>query len=333
MDSSQFVPGARVTLRDWFLLKGAEQNAARYSAPQRELVRRHFQAAKRWLDPARDMKMQARGAASLMLYSKGAFELLAAVFAAHGQSAPIRVEVSSAGAKLAQLVADGRLPAPPGPLAPLEELLHQPTEAAETESTDGLPRMLVRLDRIDELLSWLARSIEWRTPEEIRRARALRVGALALIGGIAAALAITSWRHDRNVALGKEVTCSPLAFGSQPVGAVDGNKDGMFGFHTNGTDAGWLQIDLGRLYAISSISVYGRGDCCFDQNLPLTLAVSEDGLAFSDVETRETPFSEASPWVVRLPRTTARYVKVHRQSVGFLVLSEVEVRARKAERQ
>lgn len=190
--------------------------------------------------------------------------------------------------------------------------------------------MLSWLNEADRTARWLGSLVEHRSPSEIRRVRRLRMLAVASISLALLVAVLVYAMYEPNVALDKEVTASPLGFGTLPVGAVDGNKDGTFGFHTNGEDEGWMQIDLQRTYDLSKVKVFGRGDCCFDQSIPLALSISSDGKAFTEVGERDAPFSEAAPWIIPLPHTPARYVKLHRLGTGYLVVSEVEVFGRRA---
>ncbi len=43
------------------------------------------------------------------------------------------------------------------------------------------------------------------------------------------------------------------------------------------------------------IKVFGRGDCCHDQSIPLTLEVSDYGTSFRSIAHRTAEFSEEDP--------------------------------------
>jgi hypothetical protein len=67
--------------------------------------------------------------------------------------------------------------------------------------------------------------------------------------------------------------------------AVDGNTDGQFFdgsvTHTDGTDAGWWQVDLGMSQPIGSIIIWNRTDCCESRlaNYLVSISNNADGSA------------------------------------------------------
>jgi hypothetical protein len=120
------------------------------------------------------------------------------------------------------------------------------------------------------------------------------------------------------------VTSTFAALGD-PSAVVDGVKDGRFGFHSVEQDPAWLAIDLGGPCAIRRVKVYGRGDCCHDQSIPLALEASDDGVAYTVIAERSKPFSEEEPWIVRLrDPVRARFLRLRTERRTYLVLSEVE---------
>ena len=72
----------------------------------------------------------------------------------------------------------------------------------------------------------------------------------------------------------------------------------------------------------------GRGDCCFDQSIPLAIEVSDDGVTYREMARRTSPFSQKEPWVVALPRVAARFVRLRTLRHSVLVVSELEVYGR-----
>ncbi|XP_067657966.1 fucolectin-like [Haliotis asinina] len=81
-----------------------------------------------------------------------------------------------------------------------------------------------------------------------------------------------------NVALGKPVynsTNYPLY--SQPSQAVDGNTDNNWAqgscFGTVDDDQPWWMVDLLSTYTIGNITIYNRGDCCWERLHDVTVEV------------------------------------------------------------
>jgi hypothetical protein len=152
----------------------------------------------------------------------------------------------------------------------------------------------------------------------------------ALAGGTGLALLAACtlwflWPAAPNLALHAGVSASSRAHGTAPEGAVDGVRYGQLGFQSKPQNDPWLVIDLGQPVAVKRIVTYGRGDCCFEQSLPLTLEVSQDGTTYAALATRSRPFSQYEPWSVRRTNLVARFVRLRVQRRAPLVVSEVEV--------
>ena len=60
-------------------------------------------------------------------------------------------------------------------------------------------------------------------------------------------------------------------------GAVDGVKNGGFGFHTAQEQDPWWQVDLGALYALGEVRIFNRMDCCGERTRTLRILLSDDG--------------------------------------------------------
>jgi hypothetical protein len=146
---------------------------------------------------------------------------------------------------------------------------------------------------------------------------------------VAVTIALIAWAlAPANLALHKPATSSSSGFDTTPSGATDGDKFTRFGFHSAEEDSPWLSIDLQRPYEISAVKIYGRGDCCFDQSVPLALEVSDDGTTYRQIAERTQSFSQSDPWIVRPDRTLARFVRLHVMRRSYLVVSEVVVNGR-----
>ena len=112
------------------------------------------------------------------------------------------------------------------------------------------------------------------------------------------------------------------------VGLVDGVIDEPFGAHTMAGNPAWVMVDLGRPQWVGRVKVYNRGDGWFDEGLPFALEFSDDGVTFTEVDTRSTSFSQAEPWVyLGRPRQT-RFLRVSGKMGGYVALSELEAYAK-----
>ncbi len=132
-----------------------------------------------------------------------------------------------------------------------------------------------------------------------------------------------------NVALNKPTTQSSTLVYNPPGDAshaVDGNTDGNYFngsvTHTNGGYQDWWRVDLGAVYAVQSVEVWNRTDCCSDRltNFNVVLLDSNEGV----VSSVNIPGQGGTPTTVSISGS-ARYVKVQLVGIGVLSLAEVKV--------
>jgi hypothetical protein len=179
-----------------------------------------------------------------------------------------------------------------------------------------------------EVVRWLGTLVEARGLGELRVTRGVRVALAGVLALAALVWIVSAFTAGKNVALHKPVATSGLhpAAVSPPGGLTDGEIAGAaYGVHTKASDAPWVQVDLERVYAIDTIKVYNRGDGYFDEGLPMTLQLSQDGATFTDLETRTTTFGQSTPWVARAAGAKARFVRVRGAPGKYVTLSELEV--------
>lgn len=162
-------------------------------------------------------------------------------------------------------------------------------------------------------------------------ATALVAGALAFSG--------TQAQAFTNVASQGIATQSTTAFDGYAGFAIDGNVNGNYGYgagsvtHTGWeTNASWT-LALPQAYAVDSINLFNRTDCCADRILGVTLSLfNGNQLAWtSGAITNFTPNivgDNISGMTFDLPGTVVgdRLV-IGRTSVGYLSLAEVQVMA------
>ena len=118
--------------------------------------------------------------------------------------------------------------------------------------------------------------------------------------------------------------------------AVDGNTDGNFSNHsvavTSDTPAPWWYVDLGGDYDISSITLWGRTDCCANRLANFWLSVLASGTPTVESNTAPTVWQVFTPNVVSattaytMPSgTIGRFVKVQFTQHQYLEIAEVDV--------
>jgi hypothetical protein len=114
-------------------------------------------------------------------------------------------------------------------------------------------------------------------------------------------------------------------------GAVDGIKNGRWGFMAAGANGGpWWQVDLGSSRALARVVIYNRCDTCADRAAKIAVLLSDDGKTWKQVYQHDGTvfygFRDNKPLVVDLKSAKSRFVRL--QIPGDLLhLDEVEVYA------
>jgi hypothetical protein len=313
---------ALASLREALLLADAERTASGYSSEAREAVRALARAGAERARVAVRALDDGAAASALALFREAALlHLEACVRGTAREALPAPMDAAEVVARFRAL--PPRRPPPRGP-AEVEAFL-----ADVAEGAPAAPRgTAVEAETARALVRWLATLVEPRGVSELRFLRRLRTGAAGVL-----ALALVVWAAGgllggENIALHKPVTVSGVHpnSGAKPGGLTDGVISGApYGVHTNVGDASWAQVDLLRVYLIDKVKIYNRGDGFFEDGLPMTLQLSEDGATFIDVVTRTTSFGQTSPWVAKGRGRPARYVRIRAARGKYVALSELEV--------
>jgi F5/8 type C domain len=277
----------------------------------------------RRLRPARRLRGDGESAAALVFYREAVLHFSRALLFSVDSSAELgSLDAATILDRLAETLQKNGLISRPELARQRAVLL-----SADHEVIDGLSvdTANTAMDELEELAQWLASRPETRTPAELRAMRAIRVSIAVL--GVVAMLALVAWALTRapNLALGRAASASSIALSTSAAGAVDGIRYGQLGFHSTQENSAWLAIDLGREHVLSHVDAYGRGDCCFEQSVPLVFEVSRDGKKYKTVAKRTNVFTQYEPWIVPGEGIVARFVRFRTLKKAPLVLSEVEV--------
>jgi hypothetical protein len=150
--------------------------------------------------------------------------------------------------------------------------------------------------------------------------------------GLMLLLAPAAWADEVNLALGKPASQSSRSQFSTPAGAqgaVDGVKNGGFGFHTSLEPNPWWQVDLGAVQVLDHVVIFNRQDCCAERARTLHVLLSDDGRVFRDVYAHNGSIfggvRDAHPLRLRLNGAKARFVRLQLAATDYFHLDEVEV--------
>ncbi len=124
--------------------------------------------------------------------------------------------------------------------------------------------------------------------------------------------------------------------------AVDGDVDGDLAAErtaaTNSHANPWWQVDLGSVQTISSLTVWGRTDCCPEMSSDFYVLVSDVPFTSTDLNTTISqagvdnyphtefagPAADSAPASIAVNRT-GRYVRVQLAGTGSLALAELQI--------
>ena len=135
---------------------------------------------------------------------------------------------------------------------------------------------------------------------------------------------------NQNIALLKPTIQSTTGSGGVSSRAVDGNSSGRWFSstltHTNSQSNPWWRVDLQNTYAINTIKVFNRTDCCSSRLIGAKLLVGTTDSNNPDDYEEVATLTAAAEQTFNLTPTLGRYVRVYIPgSNKILTLSEVEV--------
>jgi hypothetical protein len=201
--------------------------------------------------------------------------------------------------------------------------------------------------RLSYLCEWIEALLDHRSDREHRLRRWAPWAVLAMVPLVTVRIAFGA----RNLARGKPVSASSIGArtpdGRLGEGELSRVVDGVhlegpavgknnpwhetaFALSTNQEVHPWVTVDLGAPRTLSEAVIYGRSDCCWLSDLPLSIQLSSDNARFVTVATRTTPFTTEFPWRASLGGRRARYVRLYAEGADEqrVVVSELEVYGR-----
>jgi len=179
---------------------------------------------------------------------------------------------------------------------------------------------------------WLTAEI-WGTPSSLQPAIAeIEVYEwLAAGANTSTAPAPTTTTAAVNLALNKPARQSSTYSAStvdDAQGAVNGVKNGSFGFHTNQEPNPWWQVDLQTVSTLNEIRILNRINCCSERARTIQVLLSNDGSSWRRVYSHDGSIFggfDGKPLVVDLKGAPARYVRLQLNETNYLHLDEVEI--------
>ena len=137
------------------------------------------------------------------------------------------------------------------------------------------------------------------------------------------------WLHHDEVRRTSAISGPNVKPEEDAPGALDGVRDGKWGFHTEYEDDPWWQVDLEKPTPVDHVVLYNRCDECGARNSRILVLASDDGNTFRQLYQHEgTIFyghSDNKPLSVKLDGVTARYLRLQLPGKSYFHLDEVEV--------
>jgi F5/8 type C domain-containing protein len=311
--------------------ESSEANAARRAAESgpssgppldaRALV--YVEAARRRQKSARQLARRRDWVASLRLHVEAASLLMRAKLASGGDRRPLDelLPIELLEALLEHLRAEGLTA--PQELERLRSLLSAREWDVLDRLSDGDGERAA--DDLTLVTCFLERAIPTIVQTERRRELRIFRAGMALLASAVLVAALWSLSRPRNLALHRAVSSTPAGWNTSADEAVNGVRYGELGYHSKNSESPWLQVDLAAEHEIHRIQVYGRGDCCFGQSIPLAVEGSIDGRSYVPLGRRDQPFQPFHPWVLTPTGISARYVRVRPLHAAYLAVAELEV--------
>jgi hypothetical protein len=312
-------------IREFFLLEDRRRRRTSITPVLFERMTRFYTSGTRRLQATQNLRGSELTRAALRLYQEGNVLMALAFLVSNGR------EVDST-----KLV-------PEDVLRELDTELCKAGVVAPKDFLDARPMLLsgdllafdrlpaAELDRqvaiIENATEWTASLVDPVSMQMLKATSVLRLLSAVLVVVLPLAWVGAKIFAPKNYALRKPATSSSTAYGTSPDGAVDGAQ-GAYGFHSGMEDMPWWAVDLTHPMTVTRIVVYGRGDCCYDQSIPLDLEVSDDGTTYRKIAERTDEFSASNPWVVKPDSLVTRLIRLRAQRHAVLVLNEVEVNGR-----
>jgi hypothetical protein len=154
-------------------------------------------------------------------------------------------------------------------------------------------------------------------------ARPLRAGltSAALLGLMT--LVAYAWIERSNLANGKPWRASSALGECQPIhrGGCPA-RPGIF-FHTKEDDNPWIEYDLSKPTAFSSVVVENAKDGFTERAIPLIIEVGNDQVNWREIARTTSDFKE---WTATFPTITARFVRLRVPRVTYLHLAQVTIK-------
>jgi hypothetical protein len=307
------------TVRDGFLLERAERIASSYPASGHDRMRELFSIGMRRMNAAADLSDNQPVVAPI-LYREAAVAFIGAILASRGEAELGASDAAHAFERLDQL--DPPIEGAPRDYDEGRRLLTSRDPFVFDRLGDDVR---AKLATVAAVATWLQDSIEPRGVKHIRR---LRIVRLALLG--ACALGLLAWGvallvSPKNIALHKPFAQSSVhPNSSAPEGGLTDGSTSAYGVHTNLEANAWVRVDLQDVYQLKKIKIYNRRDGYFDEGLPFTLELSENGVDFTPVDRKLPPFESSSPWVYVANGKKARFIQVRGAPGRYVALAEIE---------
>jgi hypothetical protein len=211
---------------------------------------------------------------------------------------------------------------PPERIAEVDRFLSEPRLAVMLADRPPAERQeAARLLKRAALVAIDVRDRPLRAVDGLALVAFARVALTVLVLGGAIGAAIALRPEKPNLLAGKPWSASSSLLECHPAQLECGGVRTRIFFHTREEQNPWLQYDLGKPTAFSSMRIENRQDGAGDRAVPLIVEVGDDGSHFRQIARQD---SEFSTWKPSFPTVTSRYVRLRVPRLSMLHLEEVD---------
>jgi hypothetical protein len=166
------------------------------------------------------------------------------------------------------------------------------------------------------------RDLESRTLKRLGRVARAVISTFLAVGLVS--LAAYGVSAHTNLARKRPWRLSSSMGPCKPVdeGGCGAARPGIF-FHTKEEESPWIEYDLGKATAFTSVLVENARDGLQERAVPLAVEISNDQVHWREVARATSSFAE---WSTSFPKVTARYVRFRVLHLTYLHLARVEIR-------
>ena len=312
----------RQSLLGWILVRDelarARESAARFTAEQREYLRRAklaFELGELASNPGNAVRSGSTAPLAANLFRQSLYWALLSQHPELGLASPEAIWAGAGSAELASIAAsDDELARIAAVMRSTFIELAEGSLETQRATVQLLRRSATRVLATAQRVLW---QLEWS-----KLKRVVRLFLLAVTCIIPIVVTIALWPPKPDLAKGKPWHASSIGIECHPEKSDCGGVTTDIFFHTKVEANPWFEYDFGSPLAFSSLTIRNRSDFGPERAVPMVVEVSNDDKTFHEIASRTDSFST---WKPSFPTQHARYLRLRVTRETCLHLEAVKV--------